>query len=100
MPSKLEIKITEQNTLTIEYSKGLGKMMHSFLGNYFAEHQEHLPAGRLHSLVIEEVEKSLFIETLNLCQGNQKKTAELLGINRNTLRKKLLDYQISVISSS
>lgn len=73
---------------------GLGNMITNYLVDYFNAHDGTLPANGLYDLIINEVEKPLFYETLKLVKGNQKKAAELLGINRNTLRKKLKDLMI------
>lgn len=50
----------------------------------------------LYSQVIEQVEKPMIELALEVHQGNQIKTAEFLGINRNTLRKKIGTYKISL----
>ena len=46
----------------------------------------------LYQLVIGEVEKPLFKAVLRYTNGNQSEAAEILGINRGTLRKKLKQY--------
>ena len=48
----------------------------------------------LHSLVLAEVEPPLLTAVLSYCNGNQTKAAQLLGLNRGTLRKKLVQYGI------
>ncbi len=48
----------------------------------------------LHDDILALVEPILLRETLSAVDGNQIKAASLLGINRNTLRKKLNDYDI------
>lgn len=48
----------------------------------------------LHNMVIVAIEKPLIHYALNRCQGNLSKTATLLGITRNTLRKKIIQLQI------
>ena len=68
----------------------LGVVVSRYLTTYLDEHKDNLPVGKLHALVMNEVEKSLLKETLSLTDGNQKKAAEILGINRNTLRKKMV----------
>ena len=48
----------------------------------------------LYNLVIEKVEMSLIEEVLSKLGNNQQKTASILGINRNTLKNKLVKYKI------
>jgi len=48
----------------------------------------------LYDLVLAEVEAPLLEVTLTYVQGNQSKAAELLGLNRGTLRKKLKQYDL------
>jgi DNA-binding protein Fis len=74
------------------HQEGLGSVVHRFLAAYFDEHKAHLPEGQLYTLVMGEVEKPLIKATLQLTDGNQKKASEILGINRNTLRKKIAEY--------
>ena len=50
--------------------------------------------SELYDFVISEVEKPLLESTLDYCGGNQSKTAQVLGISRATLRKKLAIYKI------
>jgi DNA-binding protein Fis len=54
----------------------------------------------LHSRVVDCVEKELIAQVLNLCNNIQTKTAARLGINRNTLHKKLKDYGLEDGESS
>ncbi len=51
-------------------------------------------ANNLHDVVLREVEIPLFVEVLNHCEGNQSRAADLLGIHRATLRRKLREYGI------
>ena len=69
----------------------LNTVVSRYLAAYLEEHKDHLPVGQLYALVMGEVEKVLLKETLALTDGNQKKASEILGINRNTLRKKMTD---------
>jgi two-component system nitrogen regulation response regulator GlnG len=48
----------------------------------------------LYSLVIERVERPLIELTLKTTRGNQIRAAQILGINRNTLRKKIAELNI------
>ncbi|MEO1090968.1 MAG: nitrogen regulation protein NR(I) [Pseudomonadota bacterium] len=53
----------------------------------------------LYAEVLEEVERPLISETLAMTRGNQLRAAQILGLNRNTLRKKIRDLDIDVIRS-
>jgi two-component system nitrogen regulation response regulator GlnG len=75
---------------------GLSGAVESFLDNYFAAHKGVLPAKGLYDRVIQEVERPLIEATLKAVMGNQKKAAEILGINRNTLRKKVVLLEIGL----
>ena len=59
---------------------------------YFTDLRGAEPGG-LHELVIAAVEKPLLDVVMRRAEGNQSKAAEWLGINRNTLRRKLLDHK-------
>ena len=61
------------------------------LSAYFNSLNGHRPSG-LYALVIREVEEPLFRAALEYTAGNQLRAAEILGINRCTLRRKLEDY--------
>ena len=56
---------------------------------------ELLGRGSLHRVVLSYVEKLLLTVVLHECRGNQVKAASILGINRNTLRKKIHDFGLS-----
>ena len=63
------------------------------LSHYFTGLNGHdAPPGQLYDLVLAQVEKPLINETLNYCKGNQSKAADVLGLNRATLRKKMAQY--------
>jgi Fis family transcriptional regulator len=64
------------------------------LDTYFASLNGHAP-GRLYDLVLREVEEPLFRAVLDYSAGNQSRAADILGINRGTLRKKLRVYGIA-----
>lgn len=61
---------------------------------YFAAHEGKLPPSGLYDRIIQEVERPLITHALAACRGNQLQAAKLLGVNRNTLRKKLQDLDI------
>ena len=50
--------------------------------------------GHLHDLIIDAIEKPLIKLVLKEMQGNQTRAANILGLNRNTLRKKIREHKI------
>jgi Fis family transcriptional regulator len=74
-------------------NKPLSSLTDEALNSYFANLNGHKP-GDLYQLVMSEVEKPLFRAVLSYTGGNQSEAAEILGINRGTLRKKLKAYKL------
>ncbi|WAP68671.1 nitrogen regulation protein NR(I) [Jiella pelagia] len=70
-----------------------------YLAEYFSSFGEDLPPPGLHGRILREVEYPLIAAALAATRGNQVKAADLLGVNRNTLRKKIRDLDISVVRS-
>ncbi|MEH3108038.1 MAG: nitrogen regulation protein NR(I) [Sphingomonas fennica] len=70
----------------------LAQAVEQHLAQQFAAYGRDLPPDGLYDRVLGEVEKPLLQITLGAVRGNQLKAAKLLGINRNTLRKKLSDH--------
>ena len=66
------------------------------LKRYFDLHGGLLPPPGLHQRILREVEAPMIEIALDATAGNQAKCADLLGINRNTLRKKITDLDIRV----
>jgi two-component system nitrogen regulation response regulator GlnG len=64
---------------------------------YFGRFGEDLPPPGLYHRVLRDLEEPLIGAALAATRGNQIKAAELLGLNRNTLRKKIRDLDIQVI---
>lgn len=64
------------------------------LGDYFRALNGHEPAN-LYDIILAQVEPPLLKATLAYCRGNQSKAADVLGLNRATLRKKLTQYKIN-----
>ncbi len=74
----------------------LSDSVQKHLRRYFDLHQDSLPAPGLYQRILKEMEIPLFEIALEATRGNQARCAELLGINRNTLRKKLTTLDIHV----
>lgn len=64
------------------------------LDEYFKALNGSAPPNGLYKMVLEQVEKPLLTTVLEYSQGNQSRAAEVLGINRGTLRKKLKHYEL------
>jgi two-component system, NtrC family, nitrogen regulation response regulator GlnG len=67
---------------------------------YFAEFGDNLPPAGLYDRVLAEMEYPLILAALTATRGNQIKAADLLGLNRNTLRKKIRELGVTVYRSS
>lgn len=72
-------------------AKGLSASVERHLRDYFDAHENGLPSSGLYDRILQEIERPLLSIALAECRGNQLRAAELLGLNRNTLRKKLRD---------
>ena len=77
--------------------EGLAAAVESHLIRYFEAHRGDLPASGLYERVIREVERPLISQALSATAGNQLQAARMLGLNRNTLRKKIRDLGIEVV---
>jgi two-component system, NtrC family, nitrogen regulation response regulator GlnG len=84
-------------TAEVPANEGMGQAVERHLKEYFAAHKDGLPAGGLYDRVVREVERPLIALTLTATRGNQIKAAQLLGVNRNTLRKKIRELDIQVV---
>lgn len=69
-------------------NKPLRECAEAALRRYFSDLEGETPAN-LYEMVVREVEEPLLKATLEFTRGNQSRAAEILGINRSTLRKKL-----------
>jgi len=77
--------------------ESLGDAVERHLRTYFAAHERDLPAAGLHGRIVREVERPLIELSLAATGGNQIRAAKMLGLNRNTLRKKIRELDIRVI---
>ena len=89
----------EGGAATREETGSLTESLNFHLTNYFKSHGDSLPPNGLYDRVLREVEMPLIELSLEATRGNQIKAAELLGLNRNTLRKKIQELDIKVVRS-
>ena len=80
----------------LKSSDGLSSAVERHLASYFAGFGGQLPPPGLYHRVLREIEHPLLSATLAATRGNQIRAADLLGVNRNTLRKKIRDLDIQV----
>jgi len=73
--------------------QSLRKCVEHALQTYFTD-LDGQPANDLYNLVLSEVEAPLLEAVMHYTRNNQSKTAEMLGLNRGTLRKKLKQYDL------
>ncbi len=84
-------------TTEVPGNEGMGQAVERHLREYFSAHKDGLPAGGLYDRVLREIERPLINLTLAATRGNQIKASQLLGLNRNTLRKKIRELDIEVV---
>jgi two-component system nitrogen regulation response regulator GlnG len=71
-----------------------------YLQHYFTGFGEDLPPPGLYQRMLAEVEYPLVLAAMTATRGNQIRAAELLGLNRNTLRKKIRELGVNVYRTS
>ena len=87
----MQVKVENQSVDNIGLSK--------IIDGYFANNLNKLLKDNnknIYSEVISEVEQSMIKNVLFITKGNQLKAAQILGLNRNTLRKKIGDLNINI----
>ena len=75
--------------------KNLPDNIDTLLDQYFNDLDGDEPTA-IYEMVINTVEKPLLLYIMNKTEGNQSKAAKMLGLNRNTLRKKLKQYNLEI----
>jgi len=78
----------------------LSAAVERYLAQYFSGFDDGLPPPGLYHRILREVEGPLLSAALAATRGNQIRAADLLGVNRNTLRKKIRDLEIQVYRTS
>lgn len=81
-------------------TKDLSELVEGYLNGYFGSFGSDLPPSGLYERVLRQMEIPLLTAALSATRGNQIKAAELLGLNRNTLRSRIKNLDIKVIKSS
>ena len=100
--TRAEVEAVLGNQPAMEPLKGggegekLSSSVARHLRRYFDLHGGALPPPGVYQRILREVEAPLIEIALDATAGNQAKCADLLGINRNTLRKKITDLDIRV----
>lgn len=87
----IDENIEEKDNYSLEESVGI------YLRKYFSNTNGNYPTSGLYEEMLRKFEKPLLRLTLEATNGNQIKAAEILGVNRNTLRKKLRELDIEVV---
>ena len=94
-------EINKLNNNSLE-SKKKNLYFSDIINNYFSDNINKLLEendGEVHNYIISIIERALISQILNTNGGNQLKAAESLGLNRNTLRKKIIDLNIDLQSN-
>ena len=89
----IRFKVLKSKASSID---NLSQTNERIIDDYFVAHGNSLPPKGVYERVMREVEKPLIKRTLQATGGNQLRAAEVLGINRNTLRKKIRELEIEV----
>jgi len=99
--SVIEGELAPANTGTVaggvpQKVENLGGAVENYLAAHFAGFPNALPPPGLYHRILREMEVPLLTAALVATRGNQIRAADLLGLNRNTLRKKIRDLDIQV----
>ncbi len=95
----IEGEMAHSSPVTVE-ADGLAHSVENHLKAYLSAHGDGLPSAGLYDRVVKEVERPLISLTLKATRGNQVRAADVLGLNRNTLRKKIRQLEIPVVRES
>jgi two-component system nitrogen regulation response regulator GlnG len=77
--------------------ESLSDAIERHLRTYFSAHRDGLPSAGLYDRILHEMERPLITLSLEATRGNQVRASTLLGLNRNTLRKKIRELDIDVV---
>ena len=96
LESILNKGVTSLNTCMGSRGKTLGDAVQFHVQRYFDFHGAELPPPGVYHRILKEIEIPLLEIALYSSAGNQAKCADMLGLNRNTLRKKINEFDIAV----
>ncbi len=82
-----------RKTLRVSCSNEIGKTVEKSLDEYF-RHLDGEPPHGIYDMVITHVERAMISSVMERAGGNQTQAADMLGLNRSTLRSKLTKYGI------
>ena len=105
--SLIEAELIEAEAPVVDYApdvtraqpESLSDSIERHLEAYFAQFGSDIPPPGLYHRILRELEAPLISVSLNATRGNQIKAAEMLGLNRNTLRKKIRDLELPVVKT-
>ena len=89
-----------QSTSLEDKEKSLGDSAKYHIEKYFNSLGSDLPSSGLFDEILREVERPLIQATMRRTSGNQIKASRILGINRNTLRKKIKELKLPLSRDS
>ena len=95
--SEIAEEASDEPPARAERAASLSEAVDIHLHRHFPLHGDSLPEPGLYERIVREVERPLIQHCLAATNGNQIKSAEILGLNRNTLRKKIRYLEIPVI---
>jgi two-component system, NtrC family, nitrogen regulation response regulator GlnG len=90
----VEREFPASQTEVNEDAESLSESVDAHIRRYFDALKGGMPAPGLYGRILREVEHPLILATLEVTRGNQVRAADILGLNRNTLRKKIKDLNI------
>ena len=82
-----------KRTMRLNGNNEIGKSVERSLDEYFRKLDGESPSG-VYDMVIGNVERAMLASVMERANGNQTQAADMLGVNRNTLRAKLTKYKL------
>ena len=77
-----------------DQNEGLGDVIEKYLRRFYAGMVDVTDQKNVYDSIMQEVERRLISVTLETAKGNRLKTAKILGLNRNTLLKKMSQFDL------